>query len=149
MIKITTDYDMIKAMLWDDQELYNRISDDFTSIDRWNPKLSMWLGWFEDDVCKGLLSVTEQNAIVLEIHLHVPKKYRGKDSFKIGNGIIQHLADNCDKRFVKINARIPECYKDVVRFSEKCGFDQEGLDRKSYLKNGKYYNTVLIGRIIR
>jgi len=135
-------------MLFTDDELYKRISDDYTHIVRFKPEKSIWLGWFDDE-CKALLSVHEENAIVLIIHIHIPLKYRGKDSFKMGNGLLKHLEDICDKRFVKINAKIPEMYPDVVKYAEKNGFEREGIDRQSYIKNGEISNRIILGKLIK
>lgn len=147
-IQQTKDYEMIKDMFLNDTELYERISDDFTDPEKFVPENSLYLGWFEDNICKAVLMIHPENAIVLNIHMHIPKKYRGKNSLKMGLGLIEHLIETRNKRYVKINAKIPDLFPDVIRFAEKCGFQKEGTDRKSHIKNGKYYDRILYGRII-
>lgn len=149
MIQETENYNMIKDMLLNDEELFERISDDFTNPDLFDPAKQKWLGWFEDNECLGLLSVHPENAIVLNMHIHIPGKYRGERSFEIGNGLIQFLIDNCNKQFIKINIKIPEIYPDVIRFAEKCEIEKEGVDKHSFLKNGEIYNRIIMGKIIR
>lgn len=148
MIKQTKDYEMIKKMLIEDKELFERISDDYTDISKYDPSKSEWLGWFDGDECKALLSIHEENAVVLNIHIHIPAKNRGKDSFAMGNGLLRHLEKTCLKRFVKINAKIPQIYPDVIKYAEKNGFEIEGIDKMSYIKKGKLYNRVILGKLI-
>jgi RimJ/RimL family protein N-acetyltransferase len=149
LIKITKDYEMIRKMLFDDKELYERISNDFTTPERWHPEKSEWVGWFEDGECLALLSAHEESAVCFIIHIHIPAKNRGKKSFEMGNGLLEWLIKKSDKRFVKINAKIPVINRDVIKFAEKNGFEKEGIDKKSYIKNGKYHDQVCMGRIIR
>lgn len=148
MIRQTKDYEMIKKMLIVDKELYERISDDYTDIEKYDPSKSDWLGWFDGDECKALLSIHEENAVVLNVHIHIPAKHRGKGSFMMGNSLLKHLEKNCLKRFVKINAKIPELYPDVIRYAEKNGFEVEGIDRKSYIRDGKIYDRFMLGKLI-
>lgn len=149
MIKQTKNYEMIRDMLFNDKELYDRISDDYTDAENWQPDKSIWIGYYENDECLALLSASDENAIVLNIHLHIPEKNRGKDSFKIGNGLVKFIEKHCDKRFVKINVKVPVIFKDSIRFSEKLGFLKEGVDRMSYIKNGKIIDRIMFGKIIR
>jgi hypothetical protein len=149
MIKITKDYKMIKDILLNDKEMFDRISDDYTNPENFNPSKVNWIGFFENNKCLGLLMVHEESSIVLNIHMHIPKKYRGKRSFEIGHGMIEYLCTYCDERFVKINAKIPTIYPDVIRFAEKCGFEMCGIDTKSFLKNSKYYNRFCFEKIIK
>lgn len=147
-IKITKDYKMIKKMLLEDKELYERISDDFTNVDKLRLGESEWFGFFENGDCLGLLSVHEETAVVMNIHIHIPKKNRGPRSFEIGNGLIDYVVENCDKRFIKINLKIPVCFPDVVKFAEKCGFEREGTDMLSHFKNGEKFDKACMGRTI-
>jgi len=149
MIKQTQNYEMIKTMLLDDKELFNRISDDYTNTALWDPKKSIWVGYFDNEDCMALLSVHEENSIVLNMHMHIPKKNRGKKSFKIGNSLIDYAIEHCNKRFVKINVKIPVIYQDVIKFAKKVKFEEEGLDKKSFKKNGKIFDRIIMGRVIR
>ena len=72
-----------------------------------------------------------------------------ESSFLIGNSLLTYLENNCHDRFVKINAKIPIFNKDVVKFAQKNGFEIEGIDRKSYVKNGQHFDRIAMGKIIR
>jgi hypothetical protein len=149
MIKEIKNYAIVRQMFFEDKELYSRISDDYTTPDGWNPTNYQFLGWFDGDVCKAILQIHPENSIVLIIHINIPKKYRGPDSFKMGNGLLTYLEKNCDEKFVKINAKIPVCYPDVIKFAEKNGFEKEGIDRKSYVKNKRYFDRAIMGKVLR
>lgn len=147
-IDIVRDYDFIKKFIAGDAELIDRLSDDYTNIDRWLPENFMWLGYFDGDTCKGLLQVGKETETVLNVHINIPLKYRGADSFLIGNSLLMHMEKICSQRFIKINAKIPEIYSDVKRFAEKNGFEVEGIDKNSYVKNGMIYNKYILGKRI-
>lgn len=147
MIKFTDDYGMIRRMLTEDPEMLSRISDDHTDPSRWDPCSSEWIGWFESGRCLGLMSVSEENATVLNIHMHIPEQHRGPRSFEIGNGLIDYLIENCDNRFVKINVKIPVCFPDVIRFAEKCGFIRQGIDSRSHLKDGVHHDRQMMEKV--
>lgn len=150
IIKTTKDFEMIKGIVLE-PEMYERASDDYTDPDKFNPALQEWIGCFTDGEspeCVGLLSVTEETASVLNIHMHIPKKYRGKNSFLIGNGMINFLIKHRPKRCIKIDIKIPDIYPEVIRFAEKCGFQKEGIDRKSFLKNGLIIDRIMMGRCL-
>jgi hypothetical protein len=150
ILKTTKDYGLVRKILLE-SEMYKRISDDYTDPEKFYPSLQTWIGCFtenEKPECVGLLSVTEETNSVLNIHMHIPEKHRGKNSFLIGNGMIEFLIKHRLKRCVKLNIKIPVIYPEVVRFAEKCGFEKEGVDRKSFLKNGEIVDRVILGRCI-
>ena len=149
MILWTENFDLIKEMVLRDTELLERVTDDFADIEAWEPWNFKWLGWFEDFVCKALLSYHEENDCVLIVHMHIPKRYRKDGSFRMGSGLLEFLENNIEEQYVKLNAKIPALYPDVVRFAEKCGFEKEGVDRKSHKKYNKYYDRVIMGKVIR
>jgi hypothetical protein len=134
-------------MLLGDKELFDRISDDYTDPKNFHPEKHLWLGWFDGKICKGILQVSEENSIVLIIHINIMKKHRA-NAFEIGNGLLRHLEKTCHKRFVKINAKIPVIFPDVVKYAEKNGFEKEGIDRMSYIKNGVVHDRVMLGKLI-
>lgn len=147
MIKYTKDYNLIKRMLFGDSELNDRITSDYGDNKSFNPDNYMWIGWFEGKTCHGLGQIEKENAITLIVHINILKKYRN-NSFEIGSGLLKYLESTCNKRYVKLNAKVPKMYPDVVRFSEKLGFIQEGVDRQSYCKNGITQDRIILGKII-
>lgn len=148
MVKKTTDYAMIEKMLKGDKELFERMSDDYTKCIKYDPSDSDWLGWYDGDECQALMSVHPETSIVLIVHIHIPKKFRGKDSYKMGNELLRYVETTCNERFVKINAKIPAIYMDVTKFAQKNGFMIEGIDRHSFIKNGRIYDRLILGKII-
>lgn len=147
MIKQITDHDFIRSFLFDDPELYDRISDDNTAElmpDKglFDPSNSTWFGFFEDDTCKAIISATPETTITLNIHISVPKKHREGQSFKMCTEILKYIEGSCDKRYTKINAVVPIIYKDVSKFMIKLGFNMWGIERDSFLKNGSFHDRL-------
>jgi RimJ/RimL family protein N-acetyltransferase len=147
MIKKITDYKLIKKILFDDKELYDRISDDYTDLTKWKPESQIWYGRFLFDECVGLISCSEENSIVINIHINIPKKYR-TNSFFCGVGLLDFLLADLDKRYRKINVKIATKHPDVIRYYEKLGFVVEGIDKMSYVKDDVVYDRMMMGYVI-
>lgn len=129
----------IRSFLFDDPELFDRISDDYTDAflkDSFDPSKSQWIGFFDGDVCKAIISTTPETSVAFNIHISVPKKHRAGQSFKMCSEILKCIENNCGERYVKINAVIPIIYKDVAKFLIKLGFSLWGIEKESFLKNG-------------
>lgn len=148
MIKQIKNIRTIKKMLIEDQEIYDRISNDYTNIAIFNPNKFSWIGWYDGDICKGIMQVGEETETVLNIHPAVPKPYR-VTAYTIVTEMIEFLEENSNKKFIKINVKIPTLYPEVIKFAKKCGFDKEGVDRKSHVKNGKIYDKIMLGKEIK
>lgn len=152
-IKKVTNHVFIRAFLFDDPELYDRISDDHTAElmpnkERFDPSSSIWVGYFEGDICKALISATPETTIALNIHINVPKKYRPGKSLKMCEEIIKYIEENVDRRYIKLSATVPIIYKDVSKFMLKLGFSVWGIEKESFLKNGSLIDRVHFSREI-
>ena len=53
--------------------------------------------------------------------------------------------ENSQEKIAKINVTIPENQVKVINFAKKVGFKKEGLNRDSYLKDGKLYGQQNLG----
>ena len=62
-----------------------------------------------------------------------------------GNELLTWLIKNRGKNFIKINAKIPLLYPDVINYAKKNGFELEGIDKMSFVKNGTIYDKAILG----
>ena len=125
-------------------EIYDRIAED--GMPNWED--------YEPDI-DGVMCVMDENkigvmlyhwvnGITLECHIQILPEYR-KEANKFCQLALQWAWDNT--KATKIVAQIPELYPDVVKFAYKNGFQLEGMNEKSYMKNGKIYSQMYLGLI--
>ena len=137
-IQSTTDMDKIKTVLCDEW-IYNRISEDGTPPPEEYEPPTQALYLIDDDL-SGVMIFHPLNAITFEMHIQMLNKE-----------VAMEFCQSCIKWFwdksyaKKIIAQIPEIYPDVCRFAEKNGFEREGINRASYLKDGKIHSQVYYG----
>lgn len=145
-ISVCKDVDYIRSVIIDDDEMYSRTSDDFTPDNIANYFGSaLWLECKRDDKRVGLSAIKVASNSVLNIHIHIPKKHRGKGVIDIGREVLRWVASNAGPSFFKINTKVPVIYKDVIRFAHSLGFKDEGIDRLSIMKSGKLIDRLNLG----
>lgn len=69
--------------------------------------------------------------------------------YGIGKNLLKRSIDWADSNHIrKMTLKVLETNKKAILLYERCGFETEGiLKEDKLLRDGKYYNTVLMGRI--
>ena len=141
LVKINQD--TVKQIL-SDAELFNRVAEDGISYKDYYPEPNkLYLGIFQENIIIGFWVVEPENASTLEIHCNVLEKYR-ENSMVVGRYFLNYMADSYNN-VQKLNCKIPVTYPDVYNFTKKFGFKDEGLDRKSIMKNGELVDRHVLG----
>ena len=83
------------------------------------------------------------NAATWEVHTCVLKKGRGLAAMKAARASIRYMFTKTPCK--KIMSHVPEYQRHVLLFALKNGLKKEGVNRKSYLKDGKLYDQTLVG----
>ena len=148
-----TDADYIKSVIEDDPEMKNRCTDDYSSETVVTPETLLKMGgtWLEchiDGIKRGLAHIKKTSTSTIDFHVLIPRKHRGKNSKKIGFAFIDWINNHKPKCVHKINVKIPTIFRDTIIYALSLGFDKEGFDRKSFMKNGKLLDRVCLGKVI-
>lgn len=127
--------DIMRSM-WDD------ISED--GAEEYYPDVvgEYWVQMFTDETI-GLYRLHRLNAITYQIHAFILPKHRENHANESGKMILQWCRDNLE--FNKLVAEIPFKYENVYRFTLAQGFRDEGVNRESFLKNGKIWDQWRLG----
>lgn len=128
-----------------DEELAKRICDDYT--DHGSPNLpadSFYFGFFLGDQCVGFVQLSPDTAVTYSIHINIISNHRdiALDCAKM---FYRFALDTFSPNFQKLIAKVPVTFPDVYRFAKKCGFKDEGLDRKSILRGGVLTDRYILG----
>lgn len=135
-----TDYIVAKYAIdscWDD------ISED--GIDQYMPDIvnEFWIGLFFEDGLVGCYRLHQINKFTWEGHAFMLPEFRNKYSVIGCLTILNWMVENID--FKKLIASVPKLYPNVMIFLEKIGFKVEGINRKSWTKNGELWDMVNYG----
>lgn len=140
----TRDLALVRAAIAGDPGVYNASSDD--SAPRradWQPNDHPAI-WYviahSDGHFIALYTFIPQNAVTAEIHT----------TRVFGRGAAEQLAGavrwfGCETSVRRIVAAIPATNRAAVRCALRAGFRQHGRDPKSWLKDGRLVDRVLVG----
>lgn len=147
-LKEIKELDLVENFIKDDPELWDRISEDGNKKDDFkilpNPYF-WWIGCYsKKGVLVGIFWLHHINNVTIQLHAHVKKEYRKDYAYQCGREILKYFIKEF-KNYEKMIAEIPEIYPDVIKFTLKFGFKEEGVNRLSYKKNNKIVNQCRYG----
>lgn len=83
------------------------------------------------------------NSVTYEVHTLIQKAGRGKEAVQSSLEGIKWMFENTNCK--KIVTHVPEFNIPAFALATKIGMKKEGINRKSFLKNGCLYNQILMG----
>ena len=105
----------------------------------------LWVDVFDGEGnTVALYNLHMHNSVTVEIHAHVLPEYRKEHSYDTGMAVLAWFRLNYPN-FRKIVAQIPVTCGNVISFIERFGFQKEGVNRLSYLKDGVLVDQVWYG----
>jgi hypothetical protein len=146
-LKPLIDPELIKFIITE-PELWSRLKEDGSNPDAYEPNMSptsLYLGIYVEDLLIGLFSFHQKNLSTIDIHANILKDYRKLYAKEAGRLAIAYFAYNTHNTVQKLVAEIPVIYKDVYHFSLNNGLVDEGINRKSILKDGQLVDQHMLG----
>lgn len=92
----------------------------------------------------GVFVLHPVNGVTWECHVQVLPEYRKDYAHEFGEKCVEYC---WELGVSKLVAQIPFLYPNVKDFALRQGFELEGINRKSYLKNGQLYDQWYLGRV--
>lgn len=127
-----------------DSELFDRISGDDLAFTDWNPAPSwFYLGVFDPDLI-GYFMLHGDNDTTVNIHINMVKEHRKKGK-QAAEKFLEEFKDKWPDNFQKLTCKIPVIYPEVYHFTKNVGFEDEGLCKKSIMKNGELVDRHILG----
>ena len=133
----TNDMELIRSFMLKD-EIWETSVEDVTIKDNFYPgqdALSVWLLAKIKNELIGVLLVNHSSSCAVDIHPYLLKQHKkhGRDLIKSFFKWFLSLPDD----LCKVNCSIPDHLKIVQNFALKVGFKQEGINKASFMYNGK------------
>ena len=147
MIEVCHSEEEIRRIIIEDPEMLNR-----SKCDGFNPDVKLldkgiWLKWVDHEggEAKALCAFKADSAYIVDIHIHIPKEFRGAGTLDKGRDFLRWVVNNNRGLFLKFTTRIPVIHRDVIWYAMKLGFKKEGLNRLSVVKGGVLMDMVMMG----
>lgn len=100
---------------------------------------SHWIGVYQDDVCVGVFLLVQHNCATVEMHTALMIK--GSKALQAARLLMQYVFSN----YFKLVTQVPENNRMAKLMALRLGFVVEGINRKSFLLDGKLYNQDILG----
>jgi len=125
------------------RELWPYLSDDSdVDVETWLPRLDEDSRWYvakEGNTTLGVFWMERKNFATWEAHANVrPANWGSKRGTEICRAAIKVMAEDTGAR--KIISLIPDCSPATQEMATAIGFEEEGVQSKSWLKGGVLYD---------
>ena len=127
-------------------EIWERASEDGIDKDEFNPSSDdLHLILKIKDKIAGICMVKRINAITFHFHPYLLKPYRPYYWKEAHKKFFKWMMDNATSPLEKLVTSIPMCFPVVKNCAVNFGFKIEGVNRKSYIKNGEILDQWNLG----
>jgi RimJ/RimL family protein N-acetyltransferase len=142
----TRDYPLVREILTHPQ-LYRFLGDDATPAAaefEVNEHPAIWYVLARDEsYLLGVFTLIPQNAVCFEIHAAMLPESWGQTALEALQRVFLFMTAESGCR--RIVASIPACNRLAIRYGERAGMTQFGVNPDSFLRGGTLYSQVLLG----
>lgn len=125
-------------------DIWPRLADDKSGLpDDYRPDPGRIYIKGEDGEIFGLGVASRRGTVVYNVHFQVLPVYRKTHAIPFAEKFIQWMWDNTGAR--KLVAEVPDFHQNVIGFAHKVGFVVEGINTRSFLKDGKLHDQFYLG----
>ncbi len=136
----TEHQELIKAIITH-PGIYNDVSDDGAVDSKdYEPVIHDNIYYLLCDA--GIFIYMPINSITWEVHSCILPKFRGK-SLDSAKESVQWMFNNTDCK--KIITHVPSFNERAYVYAKSAGLEDEGINKKSFLKDGKIYDQWVLG----
>jgi len=141
----TFDTKLIRSIMTNDA-IWKTVSQDGQSKADYIPyvQADCWLKMLFNNICVGVFGFESVNKITIQVHPAILAEYRGKIGHEAGIEHLRWIYEN-EPTCMKIVATIPVIYKHVKLYANMLGYRDEGINRASYMKNGRIHDQWMLG----
>jgi len=143
VISRTYDSDLIKRIFTDPLNYNFLIDDGSVTPENYEPSMDGIIYYLVLGDEQGIVLLYPTNSVSFDIHICMSPDCRGKEAVSLGKETIDWIFENTS--CVKINTKVPFYNKKVFHYAISVGFEQEGIDSQSFLKDGNLYDQYVLG----
>lgn len=98
-----------------------------------------WVGVYKQDMCVGVFLLVQHNSITVEMHTALD--LRGSEALHAARLLMQYVF----KDYQKLVTQVPKNNRMAKLMAVRLGFVVEGINRESFLINGKLIDQDILG----
>lgn len=126
--------------------IWDAVSDDGVQKEQYNAPVAdsvYWLLVLDGEEILGAYFLHPHNHVTYEIHTCLLPNSWGEKAKKAAQLVLSWVFSNtiC----LKVITHVPENNVLALRYAKRAGLQEEGINRASFLKNGKLLNQTLLG----
>jgi len=95
-----------------------------------------------NDYC--MIMFIRLNAVTFDCHICSLPEFKGKELVNAGKEALKWMSEHISCR--KFVANIPSYNRKAVVFAKMCGFEREGINKNSFMKNDILYDQISLGK---
>ena len=137
------DHELIKSVMTN-PVIAKNICEDGQHISQFDSNLSsdVWVIVLDENTAICACSFLKVSSECYEVHINIlpANRHERKAIIKI---LYKWIIDNLTQN--KLTTKIPTCYPHIKLFCLSIGFEKEGVNRDSYIKNGELLSQDLFG----
>lgn len=142
-VNYTTNMDAVREILLI-PEVWERAAEENIDPQSYYPgydDLNAWLVVMEDDKAIGVILVSRETQIAVRMHPYMLPEHmtKGREMMKAFYKWFMNTG------FQKVNVTIPMTDKKLYNFAKKVGFEDEGVNRQSYLRDNETFDQWNLG----
>jgi hypothetical protein len=128
-------------------EIFERISSHGQNAEEFEIKIddsNVYLLIRNKEEIAGLYHLSPHNQQTINMHCNMLKQHRyiANDA---GLLVYDWILNDCNKQYTKFITEVPQCYPEVYFYAKRFGFEDEGTNRKSVIKNGTLIDQWRVG----
>lgn len=146
MVKIQqmNDGELIRLIITE-PHVYPYVTDDYSPApeDYRPPEAPAYMVASDEDTLLGLFALTATSGAIVEVHTCLLPAAYGDKAVEAANLVAEWVWANT--KFNRIITNVPVINRIAMRFAERAGMKQFGVNEKSFLKHGVYHDQVMLG----
>ncbi|MBL4591200.1 MAG: GNAT family N-acetyltransferase [Phycisphaerales bacterium] len=146
MIDRTFDMELVREIITH-PKIYDHVSDDFSPAPEdfipIDPDSVYYLTPIHNGTVMGVFFVHSHNGICYEVHTCILPEYHGALALKAAKDLIKWVFE--ETPCMKLITNVPSFNPLAYRFALKAGMVKEGVNTKSFQKNGVIYDQTVLG----
>lgn len=127
-------------------KIYPHVSDDGSPrAEDFEPddKTAYLLAWHDNTELLGLFALHAQNMATVEVHTCLLPDARGEKAAMAAQALIKWVWANTT--FKRLVTCVPGYNRLALRFALMAGMTRYGINTRSYMKNGKLWDQIMLG----
>lgn len=136
VILILSDPDILDRIREDRADMSNLVC---PMVPEWH-----WIGFYVGRDLIGCGLFHPDNMTTMKYHIHVLPEYRSEYAYCCGVCTIEYFIKKLPE-YHKLSVVIPVQHKDTYHFTKKFGFKDEGVNRKSFMRDGVLHDQYMLG----